>query len=89
MKLPVVLIVLAILVVSFGCRKGMVEQAHVKPMAEEEFFHNGSGARPIPEHTVARGHLNEDDGFFRGMNGDRLVTAIPMPVKKIHATSQE
>ena len=74
------LLMLAIL--ACGCRKGMMNQGKVKPLAEEDFFKDGSGARPIPAHTVARGHLNEDERFFSGLIGDRLVTAIPMPVSR-------
>jgi hypothetical protein len=80
MKLLVALLSLSIL--TGGCRKGMMNQGHVKPLAEEDFFKDGSGARPIPAHTVARGHLDEDERFFHGMAGDRLVTAIPMPVTR-------
>jgi cytochrome c553 len=80
MKLLVALLLLSIL--TGGCRKGMMNQGHVKPLAEDDFFKDRSGARPIPSHTVARGHLNEDERFFSGMMGDRLITTIPMPVTR-------
>ena len=35
-----------------------------------------SSARPIPSHTVARGHLDEDESFFTGMTNGLLVTVI-------------
>lgn len=75
---PVLLLALALL--ANGCRQGMMNQDHIKPLAENDFFKDGSGARPIPAHTVARGHLNEDERFFKGMIGDRLVMEVPMPV---------
>ena len=78
MKLLIALLSLSVL--AMGCRKGMMNQGKVKPLAEEDFFKDGSGARPIPAHTVARGHLNEDERFFSGLIGDRLVTTIPMPL---------
>jgi mono/diheme cytochrome c family protein len=80
MKLFVVLLSLSVL--TCGYRKGMMNQQHVKPLAEDDFFKNRSGARPIPAHTVARGHLNEDERFYSGMMDGRLVTTIPMPVTR-------
>ncbi len=63
-----------------ACRRGMVDQPHLKPLAEDNFFANGSGSRPIPPHTVARGHLDEDDAFFTGKINGQLVTEFPTPV---------
>ena len=80
MKLLVTALVLSL--ISTGCRKGMVNQQHLKPLAEEQFFKDGSGSRPIPPHTVARGHLNEDEHFFNGKIDDRLVTTFPAPVTR-------
>jgi mono/diheme cytochrome c family protein len=68
--------------ISTGCRKGMVNQQHLKPLAEERFFKDGSGARPIPPHTVARGHLDEDAPFFEGKVDGRLVTTFPIQVTR-------
>lgn len=65
-----------------GCRQGMVNQDRVKPLAQNDFFKDGSGSRPIPAHTVARGHLNEDDRFFRGMMGDHLIESLPIPLTR-------
>jgi mono/diheme cytochrome c family protein len=60
-----------------SCRRGMMDQPRTKPLAENDFFADGSGARPIPAHTVARGHLDEDDAFFTGMTNGQLVAAFP------------
>ncbi|MBV9105775.1 MAG: cytochrome c [Verrucomicrobia bacterium] len=80
MKLLVTALVLS--VISTGCRKGMVNQQYLKPLAEEEFFKDGSASRPIPPHTVARSHLNEDAHFFEGKIDGRLVTTFPAPVTR-------
>jgi mono/diheme cytochrome c family protein len=80
MKLLVALLSLSVL--AGGCRKGMMNQGKVKPLAEDDFFKDGSGARPIPAHTVARGQLNQDESFFSGLVGDRLVQVMPMPVTR-------
>ena len=47
-----------------ACRRGMVDQQRIKPLAEANFFADGSGSRLPPEHTVARGQLREDQQFF-------------------------
>ena len=80
MNLRIPIISLAIL--AMACRQGMVKHADVKPLAAEDVFEDGSGARPIPANTVARGHLNEDEAFFTGMSGDKLVASIPVTVTR-------
>jgi mono/diheme cytochrome c family protein len=65
-----------------ACRRGMVDQPRLKPLAEDHFMANGGGSRPIPAHTVARGHLDEDEAFFSGKIGDKLVTDFPAPVTR-------
>jgi mono/diheme cytochrome c family protein len=65
-----------------SCRRGMVDQQHLKPLAEETFFANGAGSRMPPEHTVARGHLRQDEQLFTGKIGEQLVATIPMPVTR-------
>jgi hypothetical protein len=80
MKLVVAILVFSVLGTS--CRNGMVNQQHLNPLAEETFFKDGSGARPIPPHTVARGQLNEDQQFFEGKSGGQLVTTFPAPVTR-------
>ncbi len=72
-----------ILVLSFAaCRKGMVDQQHLKPLAEENFFADGRGSRLPPAHTVARGQLREDEQFYTGKIGDQLAATFPMPVTR-------
>jgi mono/diheme cytochrome c family protein len=78
----IVIALLALSVLAGGCRQGMVDQARVGPLAENDFFQDGSGSRPIPAHTVAQGRLNEDERFFTGIENDRLITAFPLPVTR-------
>jgi mono/diheme cytochrome c family protein len=77
-----VLFLCALCFLGAGCRKGMVDQPHLKPLAEETFFADGSGARVPPAHSVARGQLREDDAFFSGQIEGHLVAAIPVPVTR-------
>ena len=73
---------LVLSVLGTSCRNGMVNQQHLKPLAEEAFFKDRSGARPIPPHTVARGQSNEDQQFFEGKVGGQLVSTFPTPVTR-------
>lgn len=77
-----VLTLLVICALTVGCRKGMVDQQHLKPLAEDDFFKDGRGSRVMPAHTVARGQLNEDEQFFTGKIGDQLVATFPAPVTR-------
>jgi len=78
--LPLAALVLAASVL--GCRQGMYNQPKVRPYRRSAFFADGSGARPIPAGTVARGHLDDDAAYFAGTGPDgKLVTELPAPVK--------
>ncbi len=64
-----------------ACRQDMYNQPKYKPLAASEFWNNGASARPLPPHTVPRGHLDEDTAFATGKNDDgTLAAAFPMPV---------
>jgi len=66
---------------ALACRQGMYNQPKVRPYRKAAFFADGSGARPIPAGTVARGHLDEDAAFFAGTGPDgKLVTELPARV---------
>jgi cytochrome c553 len=72
----------AILVMLTACRRDMFHQPRGNPLGESDFFADGAASRPIPPHTVARGHLNEDKAFYTGMIGTNLVTEFPFPVTR-------
>ena len=66
-----------------GCRQDMHDQPKLKPYRSSEFFADGSGMRPLPAHTVARGSLQEDSHFFTGRMADgSMATELPMPMTK-------
>ena len=70
-----------LLLLACGCRQEMYDQPRYKPLAKSKLFANESSARPIPEHTVARGQLNVDDFLFTGMRGgSNLVDSFPFPI---------
>ena len=72
-----------LLVGNTACRQDMYNQPRYKPLAQSEFFTDDAAARPLPPHTVARGHLDEDTVFFTGRNDDgTLAASLPGPVTR-------
>ncbi len=73
----------SILLLSTGCRRDMFLQPSEKPLGRSTFFRdNEMASRPLPAHTVARGQLDQDEGFYRGMIGTNLLTQFPMPITR-------
>jgi mono/diheme cytochrome c family protein len=71
----------ALALTTTGCRQDMHDQPKLKPYRSSEFFADGSGMRPLPEHTVARGTLKEDAHFHTGRLADgSMATELPMPM---------
>jgi len=60
----------------------MVDQQHLKPLAEENFFADGAGSRPPPAHSIARGGLRDDEQYFTGKIGNDLAVTMPVPVTR-------
>ncbi len=65
-----------------ACRQDMFNQPKSKPLGASDFFQDGAASRPLPPHTVARGHLDADQAFFTGMVGTNLVETLPWPVTR-------
>lgn len=66
-----------------GCRQEMFDQPKKETYEASDFFVDGSSARPLPEHTVARGHLREDRGYYLGVAADgTILEEPPMPVDR-------
>lgn len=66
-----------------GCRRDMFNQPSSRPLDKNDFFRdNDMASRPVEPHTVARGELNEDEAFYRGMVGTNLVTTFPITVTR-------
>lgn len=66
-----------------GCRQDMHQAPRYDPLEKSDFFADGRAARPLVEHTVARGFLREDVALYTGKqpNG-AFVETIPVPVDK-------
>ena len=68
---------------AIGCRQDMHDQPKLKPYRSSAFFADGSGMRPLPLHTVARGTLQEDSHFYTGRLADGSMAAeLPMPMTR-------
>lgn len=49
-----------------GCRRDMQDMPRYEVYEESDFFADRAASRPIPEGTVARGYLREDDHLYLG-----------------------
>ena len=81
-RAPLAVALLAALALA-GCRQGMFDQAKKEPYEASDFFADGTSARPLPAHTVARGQLREDRSYHLGMDvSGTLVAEPPMAVDR-------
>jgi mono/diheme cytochrome c family protein len=68
-------------ITGIGCRRDMQDQPRYEPFGRSSFFADHRQARPLPEGTVARGHLNADTYFHLGKTEDgKMVPAFPATV---------
>jgi len=55
-------------------------QPRYQPEGASALFEDGRAMRPLVEGTVAVGHLDEDDAYYRGKVGDLFVAKAPIIV---------
>jgi len=68
----------------------MAQQPRVKPLAANNFFGDGRGARPPVPGTVARGHLRDDDHLYTGKVNGQLAETFPFAVtREVMARGQQ
>jgi mono/diheme cytochrome c family protein len=80
---PTCLLLLPVLAMALaGCRHDMQNQNKMRPYRESTFYPDGASARPLPAHTVARGDLRADEGFYTGIRGGKPVADVPFPVTR-------
>lgn len=76
---PARCVALILLVLSaLGCRQDMHNQPKYQPFEESKFFDDLRASRPLVAGVVARGHLDEDQGFFTGATANGPVTTNPL-----------
>ena len=72
-----------VLAAATGCRQDMHDQPKYIPLRPSSFFDDGRSARPFPEGTVARGHLDDDVLLNTGKGPDgKPADTFPFPVTK-------
>lgn len=69
------LLLSAVCLLSFGCRRDMQDQPKMKPFRASTFFADGLSTRPPIEGTVARGFLKTDTEFFTGKKAGKAPAA--------------
>jgi mono/diheme cytochrome c family protein len=73
-----------------GCVQKMIIQPYYRPLAESDYYADGSSARPIPTDTVARGQLRDDPVLFAGKANGADTEQFPFPVtREVLARGQE
>lgn len=64
-----------------GCTRDMKDQPKHKTFSASAFHEDGAAARPLPQGTVARGHLRADHLLYAGLaEGGKFTTQLPLPV---------
>ena len=74
--------ILGVLLFASACRRDMQDQPRYIPLRASGFFDDHRSARPLPDYTVARGHLDSDTEFYTGKSGDQFVDRFPFPVTR-------
>jgi mono/diheme cytochrome c family protein len=76
----ILLALLALIVVTAGCRIDMHIQPYYRPLAKSDFFADGRSARYPVDGTVARGDLRDDTYLYTGKIGNNPGDYMPFPV---------
>jgi Cytochrome C oxidase, cbb3-type, subunit III len=76
------LCVVALAILSGGCRQDMHIQPKYLPYQETPFFADGRDERPVVEGTVARGHLRLDELLYTGNENGEVSDKFPFPMTR-------
>lgn len=73
------IVALPLLVIAAACND-MADRSRVKPLEESRYFADRQSARPLPEGTVARGHLRDDELLHTGKINGQFADRFPFRV---------
>jgi len=79
-RLPCLLLLLAL--AGGACRQDMHDQPKLEAYESADFFADGRAMRQIPEGTVARGQLFEDELLYTGRVDGQISGELPFPVTR-------
>jgi len=79
---PLIVVVALALAAGAACRQDMHDQPKLKAYGASDFFADGRAMRPIPEHAVARGYLEEDELLYTGKVNGELADQFPFPITR-------
>jgi mono/diheme cytochrome c family protein len=65
-----------------ACRQDMHDQPKIKAYREAEFFPDSRGGRPIPEGTIPRGFLQDDEHLYTGKVNGQFTDEFPFQVTR-------
>ena len=65
-----------------ACRQDMHDQPKLEAYEKSDFFEDGRAMREIPEGTVARGQLNEDELLYTGKVNGTISEEMPFPATR-------
>ena len=74
------LLIGGLLLIIAGCRQDMHDQPKYQPFERDPFFADQRASRPLVAGVVARGHLDEDQGFYTGASAGAPVSVNPLPL---------
>lgn len=75
--------VVLVLASGVACRQDMHDQPKYIPLRPSDFFNDGRSERQLIAGTVARGHLDDDAAYFKGIGADgKPLAQFPFPVTK-------
>ena len=84
-----ILLALAALAVTGGCRRDMQDQPKVKALRGSTFFADGLGSRQPIEGTIPRGFLRDDNPEFYTGKKSGAATATATPAQQQTANAQQ
>src|SRR5262245_51069629 len=79
---PFIYLLFSILVFTLGCRREMFDQPRAKPLRSSDFFSDRAASRSLPQNTVARGFLFDDEALYSGAIGTNLIMDFPLPMTR-------
>lgn len=65
-----------------ACRQDMHDQPKIKAYREAEFFPDSRGGRSIPEGTIPRGFLQDDEHLYTGKVNGQFTDEFPFQVTR-------